>query len=409
MGRILDRTLTEPALSLFSRDNIFPSFLPSAALNGFGARATRARKALRNERLNPTRRVSFSSSSGVHPTPNYQEMTLEDDPHPTNLVQTAERAASAEREADQLHDDLKRMRSDLVKAEERIQQLERREDELLAQLERVDDGRSRKRTSPLPPNADSTDGAVAGASTALARNTTVSRTDPVTTIDEDIAMADASIPENGRIDWNNLRGIPAIILRYHREKPHARPPVGDVGAVTKAWEPASIEAWDAAGGYSQQHKFWVVELTIFSVYYGARHAPSNALTPLQQHALRNYCIPVWFLNALQRCCADRAAIKKNRQFWSDAKPEYGDPVPAYAAALQRNHHAPAGCPFVDNFQTLISRRVRGAMLWNAINVAPIRGRSSTAAERKESVTVANALLLFLALPHGYRVERAGAE
>ncbi|KAF8162282.1 hypothetical protein K438DRAFT_1775985 [Mycena galopus ATCC 62051] len=144
--------------------------------------------------------------------------------------------------------------------------------------------------------------------------------------------------------------------------------------------------------------------TLFSVYYGACHAPSNALESLQQHALNNYRMSVWFLNILKRCFSDPPVTKKNHEFWSTEKPEYGDPVTAYAAALQRHDHATAGCPFVDKFQMLDSRLVRGVMLWNALNAAPIQGCSSTADEQKESATAANALLLFLAFPHGYRRE-----
>ncbi|KAF8180552.1 hypothetical protein K438DRAFT_1768458 [Mycena galopus ATCC 62051] len=97
-------------------------------------------------------------------------------------------------------------------------------------------------------------------------------------------------------------------------------------------------------------------------------------------------------------------LRRIMNFWSTEKPEDGDPVTAYAAALQRHDHATAGCSFVDIFQMLDSRLARGVMLWNALNVAPIQGCSSTADEQKESATAANALLLFLVFPHGYRCE-----
>ncbi|KAF8197624.1 hypothetical protein K438DRAFT_1933702 [Mycena galopus ATCC 62051] len=323
-----------------------------------------------------------------------------------DLLEATKSAAKADSEADKFHRDIQGMQVELTSAQKRIQQLEHREDELKAQLERVDDGRSRKRTSSAVSNVHSTDHAVAGPARAPVREGVVLSTEPVMNLDGDIPMVDASVPETAHIDWNRLEGIPRLIIRFHIDEPHVRPPAEELWVITKSREPASIEDWNAARQYAQLHKSWSVELTIFNVYYSARHAPSNALTSLQQHALNNYCMPLWFLNCLSRYFSDRSAIKKNRQVWSNAKPEYGDPVTAYAAVLQRNDHAPAGCPFVDKFQTLESRLVRGAMLWNALNVAPIRGRTSTAAERKECVTAANALLLFLAFPHGYRRELA---
>ncbi|KAF8128297.1 hypothetical protein K438DRAFT_1948869 [Mycena galopus ATCC 62051] len=301
-----------------------------------------------------------------------------------DLLEATKSAAKADSEADKFHCDIQRMQVELTNAQKRIQQLEHREDELKAQLERVDDGRSRKRTSSAVSNVHSTDHAVAGPARAPVREGAVLSTEPITNLDGDIPMVDASVPETAHIDWNRLEGIPRLIIRFHIDEPHVRPRAEELWVITKSREPASIKDWNAARQYAQLHKSWSVELTIFSVYYGARHAPSNALTSLQQHALNNYCMP----------------------FWSNAKPEYGDPVTAYAAVLQRNDHAPAGCPFVDKFQTLESRLVRGAMLWNALNVAPIHGRTSTAAERKECVTAANALLLFLVFPHGYRRELA---
>ncbi|KAK7029075.1 hypothetical protein R3P38DRAFT_2404845, partial [Favolaschia claudopus] len=99
---------------------------------------------------------------------------------------------------------------------------------------------------------------------------------------------------------------------------------------------------------------------------------------------------------------DREQTQANRSFWPRTqRPGYNDPVHAVAASIQRCGRAPMGCSFIDAFHTLSSRRVRGLMFWEAINMAHTRGSGFTPSQREQRRCVSKALLYFLAIPHNY--------
>ncbi|KAJ7192607.1 hypothetical protein B0H12DRAFT_1082668 [Mycena haematopus] len=320
-----------------------------------------------------------------------------------DLLKTSERAAGAEREADQLHAQLKRARDEIAESRQRVQELERRQRDLNSHLDHVDEGRARKRTSNLPQSSSSADSTLTGPNIVRTQTNYPPR-NPVTPSSDDVPMTDATRnPSNARIDWSNIDGIPAMILRYHTEGSHTRQPVPNNWNVTGTGEPADIAAWDLARDYALANKSFAVELSVFRVYVEARQVEPEALTKLQAHAIEKYRIYAWFLSILKGCFIKRSAVRRNNKFWADSvKVRYGEPVPVIAATYQRTGYSPPGCPFVDSYRTLNSRLVRGSILWSTINVASIRGRAPTATERVEGVAVATALLLILAVPHGYQ-------
>ncbi|KAK6974146.1 hypothetical protein R3P38DRAFT_2584509 [Favolaschia claudopus] len=115
-------------------------------------------------------------------------------------------------------------------------------------------------------------------------------------------------------------------------------------------------------------------------------------------------MPLWFWAELKRSCGEKDVMEKQISWWSSVnRPRLEDSVIANVAYCQFSGRRPR---FLDIYGTIDSRQFRGALLFQAINLAPLPKRKEpwTREERDARIAVTKALFYILAIPGGYAQE-----
>ncbi|KAJ7102982.1 hypothetical protein C8R43DRAFT_963864 [Mycena crocata] len=206
---------------------------------------------------------------------------------------------------------------------------------------------------------------------------------------------------NTAIDFLKLVGIPrSIILELHCS---SLPPAAGSWPVDRGtFMPTTIAGWSDAYQFSLDRDCWIVAFGVFLVYYIARRieARNGQLTELQKFALANYRLPCWFFAMCQRLVVNANDWTYNKAFWSKMpQPDYRAPETAAAAHIQHWGHKIPGCPFMDDYDTLDLRLVKGVILWRAITPLPCAENHATRTARAK---IMHALLSVLAPPGAYQ-------
>ncbi|KAF8185924.1 hypothetical protein K438DRAFT_1765698 [Mycena galopus ATCC 62051] len=250
-------------------------------------------------------------------------------------------------------------------------QLRRTEDDLDEEQRRYDDSQSRKRVATSHSNST---GDGRGSRTAGWTATSVEAHG----VSEDVTMAEATTAPTGAVarSWTNM---PELSRRI-------------------AHDPAmTVEAHV----YVHDNKFWGVGMVLFRTYVDARKNRDNKIdwTSLQSFALGRFRMPPWMWKELTICIKDDATAKNN-VFWQNVShPEHNQSVRTAAAFLQQRMAGPVGCPFLDDYNTLDARLVRGYLIWSAIG--PPRKKAHTPTEMAHVIAVGRALLGVIMFPNTY--------
>ncbi|KAJ7178509.1 hypothetical protein C8R43DRAFT_942169 [Mycena crocata] len=198
------------------------------------------------------------------------------------------------------------------------------------------------------------------------------------------------------LDINKLRGTPQIIVHGPLSLDH---PPKQAWALDEHGYPADIMAWNTARQHAEMSQCWSSCWQTVQPYIQARIAELNnePLTELQKYILANYRMPLWTRAVFQRTGQSALEINYNNKFWNDIKEPYAVhnvPVTLVAAHIQHRGRVPEGCPFVDVFQSVDLRLVRGLL------TSP--KKPAHAAARTTAVQLAKKLIGVLGIPNNYR-------
>ncbi|KAJ7642568.1 hypothetical protein DFH06DRAFT_1137124 [Mycena polygramma] len=215
---------------------------------------------------------------------------------------------------------------------------------------------------------------------------------------EDIQMEEPQPPKAivqlPATDWTKLSGIPQLILERCLQPATARPPPRGTWALDKHGVPATIEDYKKAMKYMHDHECYAVGLTVFSVYATARDAlaTGNTLTDLQQWAFEYFTMPEWLWKEFKTFHKPELSISANRSFWHRAtRPTFINGIQAWAAFYQRQGCEPEGLPFLDDFNSMDARLLRGYVLMMSVGY-PKKGVVPSAKDRDNAFTVTTALM-----------------
>ncbi|KAF8205355.1 hypothetical protein K438DRAFT_2096607 [Mycena galopus ATCC 62051] len=223
------------------------------------------------------------------------------------------------------------------------------------------------------------------------------------TISEDVTMAEAAVVPSGTTvpSWSDMPTLARRIVHEPTMTEFTAPPLGVSWKLSAAGEFSSLDAYSEALTFVHDHKCWGVGIALFRTYVDARKNRDNkvALSSIQSFALGRFRTPPWMWKEFTSCIKEDATAKNN-VFWQNmSHPEPTQSIRAAAAYLQQRMAGPVGCPFLDEFNTLDARLVRGYLLWSAIG--PPRRKAHTPAEMAHVVAVGRALLGIIMFPNTY--------
>ncbi|KAJ7124768.1 hypothetical protein C8R43DRAFT_958558 [Mycena crocata] len=206
------------------------------------------------------------------------------------------------------------------------------------------------------------------------------------------------------INYHVLVGIPRTAIFDARCS--GVPPLAGTWKLDSHGLPATIDDWDSAYEYSRKRDCWPVHWSVYRVYWDARkemEKDNPQLTPLQQHVLKYYRMPIWFKDVWRRMVQDPNEIKYNNAFWvTMGKPTYRDPSTALAVWMMRWNRNSDGCSFEDDYQTLNLRKVRGLALWTALMPSVPKTGNPSVEVRDGMIAITKSLWNIFGSPYMYR-------
>ncbi|KAK7006830.1 hypothetical protein R3P38DRAFT_3213548 [Favolaschia claudopus] len=328
----------------------------------------------------------------------------------SSLLAVTAKFAAAEEENNHLAGERDDARDECDAANEVIERLKVEIHDLESQIDKMDASRARKRPTP-PASTPNGKPKIQVASAARMKQQTGPEIQQAVTVgDCDVKMADVAIEQHVPFDWKKApEGHLAPIFQHYEQIPVVLPIAQGTGNTSRVGIPQDIPSCDVVHAYSHANESFPPALMAFHVYVEARTESQrhHDLTTLHRHVLTNYEMPLWFWAELKRSCGEKDVMEKQISWWSSVNhPRLGDSVIANVAYCQFSGRRPQGFRFSDIYGTIDSRQFRGALLFQAINLAPLPKRKEpwTREERDARIAVTKPLFYILAIPGGYAQE-----
>ncbi|KAK7037010.1 hypothetical protein R3P38DRAFT_2771038 [Favolaschia claudopus] len=301
----------------------------------------------------------------------------------SSLLTVTAKLAAAEEENNHLAGERDDARDECDAANEEIARLKIEIHGLESQIDKMDDSRARKRPTPPVCTLKGKPKIQVASAARTTQQTGPDIPQAVTVGDDDVKMADVAIEQRAPFDWKKA---PEEHLWYYR--------------LLKA--PGIPAEWAFHRIFHRGMLFMHIHM-----HMNLFHPHSWPFTTLHRHVLINYEMPLWFWTELKRSCGQKDVMEKNLSWWSSVnRPKLGDPLITNIAYCQFSGRRPQGFRFSDIYGTIDSRQFRGALLFQAINLAPLSKRKDpwTQEERDARIAMTKALFYILAIPGGYAQE-----
>ncbi|KAJ6532794.1 hypothetical protein DFH09DRAFT_1092788 [Mycena vulgaris] len=186
------------------------------------------------------------------------------------------------------------------------------------------------------------------------------------------------------------------------EAPSRQSPA-DLEGVDKRGMPLTAVAWEYQFLSSNKRHIWVYFFRAFVLWAYGRSILEAMRSPAHTHAVANYRMPDWFADTLavigrqQQTNIQWLATCRNH---SQADLEFD--VQGLAEFLQYTEQSIRGCQFVNNAWTLRLRNVRGAMLFEVLNVERLGKKEfAPAHEHVARIRFEKMLITLLVTPNTY--------